>query len=221
MSRARPIGNLWFDRKRSHEKATSEQFETLAAAENIPIDDLLDEGLSQGDVIVRLRIALGEGVIPAEVLERKRQRRLEAQRQPDCRICTGMGWECEGSITRHHFIPRWMMLQLENYTAYAARVRCTIPVCVSRHRDLHIPNDQETPKSIVQFLNERERLFAQKMLGELREQHPAIFNLLLAGDETRYEAVLVLDYVNGRFAAMERAGFAALDSEREGSLAIG
>lgn len=220
MSRARPIGGIWFDRKRSHLKATSEQLETLAAAENISIDDLLDEGLSQGQIIFRLREALGEGLVPPEVLERKRQLREEAARQPTCRICGTLGWECEGNITRHHFIPRWMMLQLENYQAYAPRNRCTIPICIGRHRDLHIRGDEETPKSIAQFLNERERAFAQKMMDELREQHPAIFDLIAGGDGTSYESVLVIDYMHGRFReAAILTG--AVESNREGGLATG
>jgi hypothetical protein len=61
MSRAREIGGLWFDVQKNHEKATSEQLELLSAAENIPLDDLLDEGARQGEIIVRLRQALGEG----------------------------------------------------------------------------------------------------------------------------------------------------------------
>lgn len=216
MSRARPIAGLWFDRKRSHFKATSEQLETLAAVENIPIDDLLDEGLLQGQVVMRLREALGEGVIPPEVLERKRQRRLEAAQQPACRICDAYGWECEGSITRHHFIPRWMMLQLENYQAYATRRLCTIPICISRHRDLHLRGDEETPKSIAQFLNERERKFAQKMLDELREQHLAIFDLIGGGDGSTYESQLLLDYRRGRFTeSSQYAGPAAANQEND------
>ncbi len=113
------------------------------------------------------------------------------------------------------------MLQLENYQAYAARVRCTIPICLGRHRDLHIPGDTDTPKSIAPFLNDCERAFAQKMLDELREQHPAIFNLMLAGDQTRYEATLVLDYVQGRFR--EAAGLTGGDTilNREGGQATG
>lgn len=199
VSRAREIGGQWFDVHRNHEKATPEQLELLAAAENIPIDDLLDEGLRQGDIIIRLREALGEGVIPPEVLERRRAAKANARRQPVCRICSSLGWACDGSITRHHFMPRWMMLMLENYVAYAARVKCTIPVCVGRHRDLHLRGDDETPKSIAQFLTDDERKFAQKMLTEFKEQHPMVFDLILGGDPSTYEYTLIRDYTLGNF----------------------
>lgn len=199
MSRARPLAGMWFDQQRNNEKATAEQLELLSAVENVPLDDLLDEGLRQGQIIERLRIALGEGVIPPEVLERRRAAKEKAKTQPVCRICSSFGWTCEGSITRHHFIPRWMMLNLENYQAYAARSRCTIPICVGRHRDLHLRGDTDTPKSIGQFLTDPERKFAQKLLDELKEQHPAIFDLVAGGDENTYEAVLITDYIHGAF----------------------
>ncbi len=199
MSRAREIGGLWFDVQKNHEKATSSQLELLAAAENIPLDDLLDEGLRQGEIIMRLREALGEGVIPPEILERKRLAKEAARYQPACRICSTLEWECDGSITRHHFVPRWMMLLLENYVAYAARSKCTIPVCVGRHRDLHLRGDMETPKSIAQFMTDDERKFAQKMLDELKDQHPMVFDLILGGDENAYEYVLLRDYSVGNF----------------------
>jgi hypothetical protein len=47
MSRARQIGGIWFDGNRKGEKATAQQLELLAAAENVQLDDLLDEGLRQ------------------------------------------------------------------------------------------------------------------------------------------------------------------------------
>lgn len=199
MSRYKKIGPLDFDKKASHLKATSVQLETLAAAENIPLDDLLDEGLNQGEIRRRLTEIFHGDVIPQEVLERRRAMKELAARQPVCRICSTLGWNCEGSITRHHFIPRWMMLLLENYQAYAARVKCTIPICVGRHRDLHIRSDEHTPKSIAQFLTDDERKFAQKMLDEFRDQHPAIFDLISGGDESTYEAQLLSDYRLGAF----------------------
>lgn len=199
MSRARQIGNMWFDVNRNHQKATVEQLELLAVAENISLDDLLDEGLNQGDVVMRSRQALGEGVIPPEVLERKRVARQLAAHQPNCRICSQFNWECDGSITRHHFVPRWMMIMLENYVSYAARSKCTIPICVGRHRDLHLRGDTETPKSIAEFMTDDERKFAQKMLDELQEQHPKVFDLILGGDDSTYEHILIRDYVQGRF----------------------
>jgi hypothetical protein len=180
-------------------KATSIQLETLADALGIPLDDLLDEGMNQGEVRRRLTDIFHSDVIPQEVLEARRAAKELAATAPTCRICSAFEWDCEGRITRHHFIPRWMMLTLENYQAYAARVKCTIPICVGRHRDLHLRGDTDTPKSIAQFLTEPERAFAQKMLDELRDQHPAVFDLIAAGDESTYEAVLIRDYMHGAF----------------------
>lgn len=189
---------MWFDTQQNGKDCKVEHLELLAAAENISVDDLLDESLNQGELIKRLRMALGEGLIPADVLEQMRIRKAEAANQPTCRICDRYGWECEGSITRHHFIPRWMMIQLENYQAYAPRRTCTIPICIGRHRDLHARDDRDG-KSIIAFLTEQERAFAQKMLEELEEQHPKIFKLLASGSETVYEAQLIKDYLADEF----------------------
>jgi hypothetical protein len=222
MSRARKIGGLWFDRHLASHKATSEQLELLSAAENIALDDLLDEGLVQREVALRLRMALGEGVIPAEVLERRRAAKQLASMQPECRICSALEWDCEGSITKHHFIPRWMMLLLENYQSYAARSKCCIPICVGRHRDLHLRGDTETPKSIAQFLDDRERKFAQKLLDEIREQHPAVFDLVAGGDEGTYEYVLIRDYQLGLFSTSRSvAGTARFNYSQESAQATG
>jgi hypothetical protein len=204
MSRARPLlingEQHWFDTKFNNRKATAEQLELLAAVDAVPLDDLLDEGLSQGQVITRLREALHGDLIPPEVMERRLARKAEAALQPQCRICTPTGEECEGEITRHHFIPRWIMRELDNYVAYAARSRCTIPICVGRHRDLHYRSD-EAPKSIIPYLTDAERAFGAKLLDELREQHPKIFDLLAGGDQSTYEGQLVRDYLSGRFHA--------------------
>jgi hypothetical protein len=130
MSRARPINlpdgtQIWFDQNLNGQKATSNQLAWLAAAEDTPIDSLLDEGLSQGQVLFRLRAVMEPGTIPFDIIERRRKAREEARRQPACRICFSLDLECDGDITRHHFVPRWMMLELENYSAYAARSKCT------------------------------------------------------------------------------------------------
>jgi len=203
MSRARPIEvdgrTIWFDTSANHKRATVTQLELLAAVEDISIDDLLDEGLSQGQLLFRLREKIHGNLIPAEVMERRRLRRIEAARQPECRICSPAGLECEGQITRHHFIPRWLMRELENYTAYAARVKCTIPICVGRHRDLHYRDGEQGGKSIVDCLTADEKAFGAKLLGELQEQHPKIFELLASGDETTYEGTLIRDFLAGRF----------------------
>lgn len=207
MSRYKEIGGLGFDKKASHKKATAEQLELLAAATDVALDDLLDEGINQGEARKRLTDIFHADVIPAEVLERRRARREAAMHEPTCRICSKLEWECEGNITRHHFIPRWMMLMLDNYSAYAARVLCTVPICLGRHRDLHLRGDTDTPKSIVQFLTDQERVFAQKMLSEFKLQHPRVFDLIAGGDGSTYEYQLIRDFNTGRFR--EASGHAA------------
>jgi hypothetical protein len=207
MSRARSINHNgithWFDTHRNSAPANIDKLELLAAVENIEIDDLLDEGLNQGAVIERLRKGLDQGVIPAEVLERQRARRAEAGQQRICRI-HGENEECEGRITRHHFISKWLMKELENYNSYARRDRCTIPICMGFHRDLHMR--QANGKSIVEYLNDEERAFAHKMIEELEEQHPKIIKLLRKGDpEVSYEARLIRDYDEGKFSHLTSA----------------
>ncbi len=214
MSRARPLAGIWFDTQQNGKDCKVEHLELLAAAENISVDDLLDESLNQGELIKRLRMALGEGVIPPEILEQMRIRKAEAASQPSCRICDPFGLKCEGSITRHHFIPRWMMLQLENYQAYAPRRTCTIPICIGRHRDLHARDDR-VGKSIVQYLTDDERAFAQRMLEELEEQHPGTFKLLASGDETTYEGQLIRDYFAGNFRRQNSSSVRAESKTRE------
>jgi hypothetical protein len=202
MSRARPIEiageQHWFDTKQNSQRATASQLSLLAAVEGIAVDDLLDESLSQGQVLTRLRETLHGNLIPLAVLKERRKRQEAARQEPVCRICDAQGWDCEGEITRHHFIPRWIMRELENYVAYAARSRCTIPICIGRHRDLHF-RDGEGGKSIVPCLTDDERAFGVKLLDELAEQHPKIFALISGGDETTYEGQLLKDYREGAF----------------------
>lgn len=204
MSRARSISingeKNWYDTKRNSHLATPAQLELLASSEDIEFDDLLEEGLSQGEVIVRLRKILGQGSIPPEILQRQHKSRVEAAKTPVCRICSNDGLECEGRTTKHHFINKWIMKELENYEAYASRKLCTIPVCVGRHRDLHM-RENNGSKSIYKYLTATERQFAQKMLDEIKEQHPKIFDLAAGGDpEVSYVACLVADYQNGNFS---------------------
>jgi hypothetical protein len=200
MSRAKTLGGMIFDKKQNHKKATADQLALLAAVEDVPIDDLLDAGLRQGIVMRRLAEALHGDIIPMEVLDRRRKAREEAAKQPDCRICSVLGTECEGEITRHHFLPRWLMLKLDNYAAYAARSKCTIPICIGRHRDLHLPGDTDTPKSIAQFMTDDERKFCQKMMEELREEHPFVTEWISGGDrDWAYETQLFDDFNRGLF----------------------
>jgi hypothetical protein len=204
MSRARPFEHegeiYWFDQKA---RATAEQLELLADYEGVDLDDLLDEGLMQKQVIYRLRQAQSPGLIPEHVIAQRRERELTHGALPACRICSLNGWQCEGRTTRHHFVPRWLMLELDNYNAYSARSICTIPICVGRHRDLHLRDD--APKSIVPYLRDHERKFAQRMLDDLRDQRPKIFDLMAGGDQKSYEYQLIRDYQQGLFASAENA----------------
>lgn len=206
MSRARPWTletgeTVWIDQSR--QRATVQELEILADYEGVDLDDLLDEGLSSRQALFRIRVASDLGLIPEHVLERRRARREMAHRTPVCRICALNGQKCEGGVTRHHFVPRWLMLMLENYQAYAARSVCTVPICTAQHRDLHYRSDdpsQDGPKSIVPYLREHERDFAQKLLDELKDQIPeSRWDLLVGGDEHSYEGQLFRDYLQGKF----------------------
>ena len=205
-------GDLWFNYKNA--VATVEQLEFLADLTGEPIDDILDAGLSQREVADRL--FAHDGLIPAHVLEARRRAKAAARRAPACRWCDLYGLRCEGRITRHHYVPRWLMLQLENYEAYAPRRICAIPICLSRHRDLHLRDD--SPKSIVACLNQRERAFAQRMIDELQEQHPKVYDLIASGDEYTYEGTLFSDYLSGAFRRQVRQDVA--DESLLSSIAI-
>lgn len=199
MSRARPIllpdGNeVWFNISHNGREARVEELELLAAVEDVSLDDLLDEELTQGDLILRLRRALGQGGIPAEVEMRRRSARVDRQRQPQCRLCGQ-----EGNSTRHHYVNRWIMRELSNYGEVGARNRCTVPICGTCHVDLH-DRSGGTQKSIAQVLDANERRFACDLLERFRREHPGGFALLAEGDhENVYEARLVYDWLNGAF----------------------
>lgn len=217
MSRVRPIKfnneTHWFDTRKNNDQATVGQLELLADVMQVSLDDLLDESLTQADVLNRIRDLISPDAVPSHVMEARRARRAAQAKESVCRICTVEGLECEGGITRHHFIPRWLMLELENYTAYAARSKCTIPVCLGRHRDLH-SRTNGTPKSIGAYLTVDERKFAQKMMDELKEQHPHIFDLIVAGDEDYYESQLMLDYQKGVFAGTRDAYDSSIEVDK-------
>lgn len=199
MSRARPIvlpdgDQVWFDTSQNGRPVEVEELELLAAVEDVSLDDLLDEELTQGQLVTRLRDALGQNGIPAQIEMRRNAARVQRQQQPECRIC-GM----EGNSTRHHFVNRWLMRELSNYRLVGARSQCTVPVCSGCHVDLHNRNSG-TEKSIVAYLNKDERKFARDLLELLRREHPKVFDLLAEGDaENVYEARLVRDWLEGRF----------------------
>lgn len=199
MSRARdwthPLTGkiFWFD---AHDcEATVEQLEVLAEMENAEIDDLLDERLSTKAVLWRLNH--NSGLIPHKIIEQKKARALSTQRPLICRYHNSHK-DCEGSITRHHFVPRWLMLELPDYINYAPRSYCTIPACVGWHRILHLRDGRDN-KSIASYLTGAECDIADHLIESLKEVRPVLFDLLANGDETSYEYTLVHDWLEGRF----------------------
>lgn len=208
MSRARPIGQdedgeplLWIDRRLDGNLATVEQLELLGAATNLDLDDLLDEAPSQREVVERLREAFGEDRVPEWVKAHRDELRALRVLQPPCRLCGRVG-----DSTRHHFVNKWIMMELSNYKQVADRRKCTIPVCVNCHRWLHLRNDGE--RSIVTMheddgprsvLSKRELHFASLLVERLRRERPDIFALLEEGDRSVYEACLVQDWLDGEF----------------------
>lgn len=206
MSRARSITiggrEVWFDTNLDGQPAQSEQLEILMDATGVDLDDLLDGGLSQGQCILAIREALHGTVVPPEVMERRRQRKAQGQSKPPCRICG------KKEYTKHHFIPRWIMRELENYQTYAPRRICTIPLCVDCHKDIHDRSTDRPGKSIVPYLEPREAALAQRILDDLKEQRPGLFDLISGGNEYTYEYVLIKDYQAGEFARLARGSVA-------------
>jgi hypothetical protein len=192
MSRARPICGKWFDTDQNHRKATDEQLELLATVEQIELDDLLDTPLTQGEVVRRLREALGQNPIPKEVVERRQKWRRERSAQPSCRKCGKVG-----DSTKHHFVNKWILKELSNYQQIGSRDRCTIPLCIDCHRDIHARNGEDV--SIASLLNTEEKSYAQARIEQLLLEHPKIFNLLIQGNANVYEARLAKDWANGLF----------------------
>jgi len=200
MSRARdwthPItGRLyWFDAYEN--EATVKQLEALAEMEDADIDDLLDERLSTRAVLYRLNDA--SDLIPHEIIEQKRARALSTQRVLECRY-HGEDGECEGAITRHHFVPRWLMLELPDYIDYAPRTYCTIPACVGWHRFLHLRTPDVKSKSIAPYLTDAEKGITHEMIATLRQERPKVYSLLAGGDRNSYEWQLIQDWRRGLF----------------------
>ena len=197
MSRARSIEfageTHWFDTNENHKKATDQQLELLAMAEDIDLEDLLESVVTQGDFIKRLREALGQDVIPLDVLRRRQEWRAERRSAPNCRMCGKIG-----DSTRHHFVNRWILRELENYTQKWAdrKVNC-IPVCIDCHRDLH--DRTGTAKSIADKLTPAEKRYAASALAQLAQERPKLLLLIAKGDDSVYEARLVKDWIEGHF----------------------
>lgn len=203
MSRARPLKNkdgdivAWVDVNRNGERATPGQLELLSTVLDVPLDDLLDESLTQGEVVKRLHTALGNNPIPQEVLDKREAWRQQRQAQPKCRICSK-----EGDSTKHHFVNKWILKELEGYAKkWADRSKNCIPVCIDCHRDLHFRDDED--KSITPYLNDREKQFAHEAIRALIHEKPRLFELLLLGDSSVYESQLICDWCNGLFVVEE------------------
>src|SRR5688572_18197975 len=110
MSRARPIGDMWFDMKKGSHKPTVEQLELLSVVEDRDFDEFLEiQDITQADVVKRLREALGQ-TIPEDVLLRRQKWREERQLEKACRLCG-----TEGDSTKHHFVNRWILKNLADY----------------------------------------------------------------------------------------------------------
>lgn len=183
----------WLDVSRNGELASSRQLELLSAVEDVDLDDLLDSVVTQGEVVKRLREALGQGPVPPEVLERQRAWREARKAQPECRNCRKIG-----NSTRHHFVPKWLLKELEAYQQrWSDRSRNCIPLCTDCHKGLHQRDDVE--KSIVELLSANERTFVDAALSELANEHPKLLLLLARGDGEVYETRLIRDWIEGRF----------------------
>jgi len=202
MSRARPIKlpdgeTVWFDTNRNGEPIAAalaeDQLELLATIENVEIESLLESGMSQGEVVTRLRQALGQYQLPDAVLKRRDRLRDERRAQPACRSCDKIG-----DSTKHHFVNRWILKNLDSYARlWADRNQNCIPLCLSCHRQIHLRDD--SAKSIVDLLDRSEREFAWRALDAFCEQHPHMAMTMARGDISVYEAQLMKDFVNGRF----------------------
>lgn len=217
MSRARPVRlpeeirplfeedqafdgeRFWMDVSRNGETASSSQIELLAAVENVDLDDLLDEVLTQGEVLRRLREALGQGPIPTEVLERQQIQRELRKAQPECRQCGLVG-----NSTRHHYINRWLLKELDSYQSkWADRSVNCIPLCTECHKALHQRDDLD--KSVLPLLTKTEKTFADRALHALAEERPKLLILIARGAEGTYETRLVRDWLEGRFQKYDPA----------------
>jgi hypothetical protein len=214
MSRARHIGMdcghsidtpctdplHWWNVSESHLKATDEQLELLASFEDVDIDELFEAGITQGQCLKRLREAFGQiPEIPEAVRKRRDKFREQRRSAPPCRLCGK-----EGDSTRHHFVNRWILRELESYErVWANRKENCIPVCIDCHRDLHDRNG--TPKSIAHLLTASEKAFADRALTALSEERPKLLILIGRGSSSVYEARLIKDWMEGKFEPAEPA----------------
>lgn len=203
MSRARSVlindERFWFDVNQNHRKATDEQLELLTMLEDVDFDELLESNITQGDVITRLRSALGTNAIPEDVILRRDKWRADRQVQPECRLCGKVG-----DSTKHHFVPKWILRELSGYSSkWSNRRDNCIPACIDCHRDLHDRNG--SAKSIVGLLTDKEKEFADRALTALSEERPKLMLLIARGDDAVYEARLAKDWIEGFFSSAASA----------------
>lgn len=202
MSRARPVhlpdGQVeWFDTSKNTEQASDEQLELLSVIEDTDLDDLLDAVLSQGEVLFRLREVLGQNAIPEDVVSRRQKWRDSRQIQPQCRICGK-----EGDSTKHHFVPKWILRELEQYgSKWSDRSKNCVPVCMNCHRHLHMRDNSE--KSFVRYLTEDEKDYVENALTRLAEERPKLLILIGRGSPNVYESRLIQDWMEGKFLCLE------------------
>lgn len=204
MSRARPIkldnGTIWFDTNRNGERATDEHLEILAQLEGVDLDDLLDDVVTQGEVLRRLKEALGSCPVPPEIYDRIHTARARRQVAPRCRCCGA-----EGKSTRHHYVNKWILRELSHYASkWADRSKNCIPACIDCHRKLHDRANGKA-KSIADLLTDAEKVFAHKAISALLHERPTVFELLVHGDANVYEAQLVKDWCEGKFIVTEQS----------------
>jgi hypothetical protein len=185
----------WFD---VHGQASIRELELLSEIEDIDLDDLLDANLSSREVLFRLNKA-SELIPPAGLTQDKKRREHKVQEPPTCVICSAEGWKCEGRMTRHHFVPKWIMLELSEYEKWAPRSLCTVWVCAGAHRFLHMRYANGTSKSVAKYLGDEEKRMAHMLMSAFREERPRIYALIAGGDRTSYEWQLVQDYRRGIF----------------------
>jgi hypothetical protein len=172
--------------------------ELLATVEDSDIDELFEEGLTQGELIVRVRVALGTDNIPEGVFKMQAKRRQQRASAPKCRIC-----DKKGDSTRHHFVNKWILKELDDYHLYwSDRSLNCIPVCMNCHQELHSRSGESS--SIAPFLTENEKSFAQQAINALSEQRPRLLILIACGDDSVYEVRLIRDWQRGEFLDQER-----------------
>lgn len=188
---------LWFNTDHAQRKATDKQLELLSVVENVDLEDLLESSITQADVLRRLQESFGTNVVPHDILLKRQKWREQRSAAPNCRLC-----EKVGDSTRHHFVNRWILRELDQYeTKWANRSENCIPVCIDCHRDLHTRNGPA--HSIVPVLTEREKAFANRALTALSEERPRLLILLGKGDSEVYESRLVKDWFEGLFDSAE------------------